>query len=70
MTERRHPADRVAGDLAHDVGIDTARLHTTRGSRQLALVELVGPAHVGQDDLAVDGEDQRLHDLPDVDADG
>ena len=45
-------------------------LRPAGGRRQLLLVELVRPADVGHDDLAVHGEDQRLHDLPHVDADG
>jgi hypothetical protein len=41
-----------------------------RGRAELALVELVAAGHEGHDDLAVDGEDQALDDLADLDADG
>ena len=44
-------------------------LRAARRRRQLRFVELVGAAHVRQHDLAVDGEDQALHDLADLDAD-
>lgn len=47
----------------HRVGIDAGALGTSGRCRQLPLVELVGTAHVGQHDPAVDGEDQALHDL-------
>jgi hypothetical protein len=69
VAERRHATDRVAGDGAHGVGVHARALRTTSSGRQLALVELVGAADVGEHDLAVDGEDQALHDLPDVDPD-
>ena len=55
--------------VAHGVGVDAAAALAAGGGRQLRLVELVGAADEGQDDLAVDGEDQALHDLADVDAD-
>ena len=39
------------------------------GRGEPGFVELVAAAHVRQHDLAVDGEDEALHDLADVDSD-
>ena len=69
VAERWHAADRKAGRRAHGVGIDPRARRSARGRGQLRLVELIRPAHVGEHDLAVDGEDQALHDLADVAAD-
>ena len=45
------------------------RSSPARGGGEPGLVELVAAAHVRQHDLAVDGEDQALHDLADLDPD-
>ena len=63
VAERRHAADRVPGGGAHGVGVDPGARRPAGGRRQLALVELVGAADVGQHDVAVDAEDQALDDL-------
>ena len=44
-------------------------VRATGGLRELLLVELVDAADIGQHDLAVDREDQALHDLADMHAD-
>ena len=69
MTERRHATDREAGGLVDGVGIDAGAVRATSGVRELLLVELVRAADVGQHDLAVDREDQALHDLADLHTD-
>ena len=69
VTDRGHAADRVARLLTHQVGVDPLALEPAGGECQLALVELVDAADVGEHDLAVDGEDQALDDLGDVAAD-
>ena len=49
----------------------STRVHVAppAAAAELVLVELVGAADVGQHDVAVDGEDQALDDLADVDTD-
>ena len=69
VAERRHPADGEPGRRPHRVGVDAAAHRATCGDGQLRLVELVRPADVGEHDLAVDREDQALHDLADITAD-
>ena len=69
VAERRDTADREPGHAAHGVGVDPGAAQPAGGRRQLGLVELVAPADVGEHHLAVDGEDQALHDLADIDAD-
>jgi 8-oxo-dGTP diphosphatase len=72
MSERGHATYRVAGDLAHPVGVDPVALRSPRGVRQSLLVELVRTAHVRQHDFVGaigmgDTEDQALDDLADID---
>ena len=69
VPERRDATDRVAGRRADRVGVDPGAVPATRRRGELALVELVGAADVREHDVAVDGEDQALHDLADLDAD-
>ena len=70
MTERWHAADGKAGGGPHGIGVDPAALAPPAADGQLAFVELVRSAHIGEHDLAVDGENQTLHDLAHLDADG
>ena len=69
VPERRDTADRVAGGGSHPVGVDPLALGAAGDRGQLGLVELVGAAHVGDDERPVDIEDQTLHDLAELHSD-
>ena len=70
MSERRHAADGVAGDLSYPIGVDPLALLATCSGGEFPLVELIPTAHVGHHHLAIDSERKTLHDLTDITTDG
>ena len=66
MGEGRHPADGVAGDAAYLVGVGPLAPGCAGLGGEGVRVDHVGAAGEGDDELAVDVEHERLHDLADL----
>ena len=69
MPEGRDAADRVARGDARRLGVRLGHRFPRHGGQAL-LIEPVGTADQGHDRPAPRDENERLHDLPDLAADG
>jgi hypothetical protein len=70
VPERRHPADGEPGGGADRVGVRPADGAAAAGRREARLGQPVVAGDERHDRRPVDEEHERLHDLPDLDADG
>ena len=70
VAERRHAPNGVAGRHSHLIAIRAAHLCRTHDGGQADGIEAIGAGDEGHDRIAVRDEDERLHDLGYVAADG
>ena len=69
VTEGGHAANGKTSRVAYNVSVDACTLQTSGGEGQLLLIQLIRSTDVRENNLAVDGKDQTLDDLTDLDSD-